>query len=95
MIESFKKWAIAKMINLVGETVADHMAIDGVSVNGTELCEEECEALRAGVVGGLAFALAIVKGERPENLEDAATQAFYAAVRAYVPYLKEAEHAED
>lgn len=95
MIECLKKWAIATMIGLVCKAVADHMEIDGVSVNGTELCEEECEALRAGVVGGLAFALTIVKGKRPESLEDAATQAFDAAVRAYVPYLKEAEHAED
>lgn len=95
MIESFKKWAIAKMIDLVGETVADHMAIDGVSVNGTELCEEECEALRAGVVGGLAFALTIVKGKHSESLTDAAAQAYDAAVHTYGLYLEEAEHAED
>ena len=95
MIESLKKWAVAKMIDLVGETVADHMAIDGVGVNGTKLCEEECEALRAGVVGGLAFALAIVKGKYPKSLADAATQAYEAAVHTYGLYLEEAEHAED
>ena len=95
MIESFKKWAIAKMIDLVGDTVADHMAIDGVSVNGTELCEEECEALRAGVVGGLAFASRIAEGNYAGSLTAAATQAYEAAAQTYGLYLKEAEHAED
>lgn len=95
MIESLKKWTIAKMIDLVGRTVSERTEIDSVVVNGTKLCEEECEALRAGVVGGLAFALTIVKGEYPGILEDSVTQAYEMAAHRYGLYLEEAEHAED
>ena len=94
MLEKFQSWIVAKKIDIVGEAAAKHMVIDSVVLDGTELCEEEREALRAGVVAGLATAVKLLSGDHGDDLERVVIQAYKDAALIYKQWMKEAENEE-
>lgn len=95
MLERIQTWLVVKRIELVAEMIGECLSIDRAVMGGTELCEEECEALRAGIVAGLLSACEVVKDTNADDLEDVAVRTYKAAARAYGQYLKEAENDED
>ena len=95
MIEKLNSWLAYREIEVVAKLIGEYLEIDSAVTGGAELSEEECEALRAGIVAGLMSAREIVGSSNQGDLKGVAVRTYEAATRAYGRYLKEAENDED
>lgn len=97
MLKDLRTWSTDKMIGIVSRVTANNMEIEAAKVDGVELSEEECEALRAGILAGLETARMINTGDCGTNLQVVVSRTYEEALRHYGKYLndKEAGHGEE
>lgn len=93
MLQMVRSWVASRRIEAVRRRVED-MHVESIGVCGIELADDECEALRVGILAGLTAASLAARGLCGRHPVAVADGAMSAAADAYGKYLREADNGQ-